>query len=72
VEKRRKAYLANGLLVGDGVCGGRVLVAGFVGVADECWAERLDHQFVVVQGSDDDSGVNAVEGSRDVGGRHFD
>jgi hypothetical protein len=72
VETQGEAHLANGLLVGDGVGGRSILVAGFVGVADECWAQSLDHQFVVVQGCDDDGGVDAVEGSGDVGSRHFD
>ena len=65
-------YLANGLLVGDGVSCGCSLVAGLELVADECGAEGLDHEFVVVEGSDDDGGVDVANGSLDVGGRHFE
>ena len=65
-------YLANGLLIGDRVdcrCG---LVARLEGVADECGAEGFNHKFVVVEGGDDDGGVDAADGSLDVGGRHFE
>lgn len=68
----RKKYLANGLLVDYGVGCGCGLVAGLEGVADECGAEGLDHEVVVVEGGDDDGGVGAANGSLDVGGRHFE
>jgi hypothetical protein len=67
---REEIYLANGLLVGDGVGCGSGLVARFEGVADERGAEGLDHEFVVVEGGDDDGGAGAAHGSLDVGGRH--
>jgi hypothetical protein len=66
------AYLANGLLVGDGVGGAGSFVAGLEGVADECWAERLDHEVVVVESGNDDGGIDTVEGSGDLGSRHLD
>ena len=68
----KSMYLANGLLVGDGVGRGCGFVAGFERVADECGAEGFDHEFVVVEGGDDDGGVGAADGSLDVGGRHFE
>lgn len=67
----REAYLANGLLVGDGVSGGCSFVARLEVVADEGGADGLDHEFVIVQGCDDDGGVGVADGSLDVGGRHF-
>lgn len=65
-------YLADGLLVGDGVNRGCGFVARLEGVADKRGAEGLDHKFVVVEGSDDDGGVGVANGSLDVGGRHFE
>lgn len=65
-------YLADGLLVCDGVgcaCG---LVARVKGVADEGRAQGFDHEFVVVQGGDDSGGGGAADGGLDVGGGHFD
>ena len=67
-----RTYLANGLLVCDGVGCGCVLIAGFERVTDECGAEGLDHEFVVVEGGNDDGGVGAANGGLNVGGRHFD
>lgn len=55
-------YLANGLLVRDGVGGRRGFVTALEGVAYECGTERFDHEVVVVQGGDDDGGVDAGEG----------
>jgi hypothetical protein len=66
-----EAYLANGLAVGDGVGGLRLLVAGFEVVGNQGGTEGFDHQVVVVERSDDDAGVDAVEGGGDVRGRHF-
>lgn len=68
----RGAYLANGLLVGHGVGCGCGLIAGLERVADERGAEGLDHEFVVVEGGNDDGGVGAANGGLNVGGRHFD
>lgn len=65
------AYLSNGFLIGNGVGCRGVFIAGLELVADKCWAQRLDHQLVVVQGCDDDGGVDAVERCGDMGGRHF-
>lgn len=65
------AYLADGLLVGDGVGGRGVLVAGLESVADERWADSLDHEVVVMESGNDGSGVNTVERSGDLGSRHF-
>lgn len=64
-------YLANRLLVGDGVGRGCGLVARLERVADERRAKGLDHKFVVVEGGDDDGGVGAADGGLDVGGRHL-
>ena len=65
------SYLANGLLVGDSVGSTCSLVARFESVADERWAEGLDHEVVVVESGNDDGGVDTVEGSGDLGSRHL-
>lgn len=67
-----RAYRANGLLVSDGVDGGRLLVAALKLVADKGGAERLDHELVVVEGLDDIGGGDVADGSGDLGGRHFE
>ena len=71
-ERKGKSYLANGLLVGDGVGSASSLVAGLESVADERWAEGLDHEVVVVESGNNDGGVDTVEGSGDLGSRHPD
>jgi hypothetical protein len=71
VEREEESYLTNGFPVGDGVDSAGSLVAGFEGVADERWAERLDHEVVVVESGNDDGGIDTVEGSGDLGSRHI-
>jgi hypothetical protein len=66
-----ETYLADGLLIGDGVGCGCGFVSRLKGVADERGAEGFDHEFVVVQGGDDDGGGGAADGGLDVRGRHF-
>jgi hypothetical protein len=65
-------YLADGLSISNGVRCLGALVTRFKVVVDKRWTQRLNHQVVVVQGSNDNGGVNAVKRSRDVGSRHFD
>jgi hypothetical protein len=36
------------------------------------WTKDFDHEVVVVEGGDDDGGVDAGEGGGDVGCRHID
>jgi hypothetical protein len=72
VWRREATYLANGLAVGNGVGGGGGFVARLEVVGDEGGAEGFDHEIVVVEGGDDDGGVDAGEGGGDVGGRHGD
>ena len=64
-------YLANGLAVCDRVRCLCVFVARFEVVADERWAQGLDHQVVVVESCDDDASIDAVDRSGDVRGRHL-
>jgi hypothetical protein len=71
-EVQEVSYLANWLLVGNRVCGLGFLITGNEVVADERWTESLDHQVVIVQSRDGDSGVDASKRSGDVGGRHLE
>jgi hypothetical protein len=41
-------------------------------IADERWAESLDHKVVVVKSCDDDLGRSAANWGGDVGSRHFE
>lgn len=70
--RHERSHLANGLLVGYAVGGRRSGIARFEGVADERWAEGLDHELVVVESGNDDGGIGVADGSLNVGGRHFD
>jgi hypothetical protein len=62
--------LANGLAVSDGVGGRSGLVAGLEVVGYQGGTEGFDHEVVVVEGGDDDCGIDAGERGGDVGCRH--
>jgi hypothetical protein len=69
---RKETYMTIGLAIRNGIRCLGVLVAGYEVETDECWAKGFDHQLVVVEGCDDDAGIDAIERCGDVGGRHYD
>ena len=65
-------YLTNWLSIGDRVCGLCCSVAAEEVVGHECRTQSLDHQVVVVQGCDNNSGRCTSERSGDVRSRHVE
>ena len=67
-----EAYLAHGLLIGDGIGGLGVFVARYEFVGDEAGTEGSDHDVVAVEGGDDGVDIDAGgDGGGDCG-RHGD